>query len=128
MLTGDSTMADKMSRTLGDAIREARVAKAKGLREAARDLDITPSYMSDIENDRRVPAEDVLQKIASLLSLDFNDLMALAGRLGEDTERYMRRHPTAGTLFRRITEKNFGEDKLRKLLDRADELGEEDGK
>ena len=53
-------MAEKRSKTLGDVIREARVAAKKGLREFSRDLGIAPSYQSDIENDRRVPAEDVL--------------------------------------------------------------------
>lgn len=113
-------MADKMNPTLGDVIREARVKTNRGLREAARDLGITPSYLSDIENNRRVPAEDVLQKIANLLALDFNALMALAGRLGEDAERYMRRVPAAGTLFRRLTEKNYDNDQVRKIIEDLD--------
>src|SRR5262249_41275715 len=110
--------------TLGDVIREARVRAKRGLRELARELDITPSYLSDIENDRRVPAEDVLRRIAVLLKLDFDELMALAGRFGERAERYLKRHPEAGKLFRKISEKNLEESDLRKLSDKADELGE----
>jgi transcriptional regulator with XRE-family HTH domain len=109
------------SKTLGDVIREARIPKGS-LREYAKKLDITPSYLSDIENDRRVPAEDVLRKIADLLGLDFDELMARAGRLGEETDRYMRRHPTAGVLFRQLSESNTPEDDLAKLLKRAAEL------
>ena len=82
-------------KTLGEIIREARMATGS-LREFAKRLGITPSYMSDIENDRKVPAEDVLKKTADLLKLNFDDLMARAGRFGDDAERYMRRHPTAG--------------------------------
>ena len=45
-------MADK---TLGEVIRDARIAKdGMKLRELARLLEVTPSYVSDIENDRRV--------------------------------------------------------------------------
>ena len=109
-------------KSLGEVIREARVAKGS-LREFAKRLDITPSYMSDIENDRRIPAEDVLKKIAELLGLDFDDLMARAGRFGDDAERYMRRHPTAGVLFRQISEANLADDDLVKLLKKAEELG-----
>lgn len=106
---------------MGEFIREARVATGS-LREFAKKLGITPSYMSDIENDRRVPAEDVLRKIADLLKLDFDNLMAMAGRFGDDAERYMRRHPTAGVLLRQISEANLPDDDLVKLLKKAEEM------
>jgi transcriptional regulator with XRE-family HTH domain len=112
----------KGEKSLGEVIRGARVAKGS-LREFAKQLEITPSYMSDIENDRRIPAEDVLKKMAQLLGLDFDDLMARAGRFGDDAERYMRRHPTAGVLFRQISEANLADDDLVKLLKKAEELG-----
>lgn len=115
-------MADnKSTKTLGDFIREARTPKGS-LREFAKKLDITPSYLSDIENDRRVPAEDVLRRIADLLELDVNNLMAKGGRFGEDADRYMRRHPTVGVLFRQLSEANMADDDLVKLLKKAEEL------
>lgn len=120
-LVGEHGANTRDSKTLGDVIREARIPKGS-LRAYAKKLDITPSYLSDIENDRRVPAEDVLRKIAELLGLDFDDLMARAGRLGEETDRYMRRHPTAGVLFRQLSESNTPEDDLAKLMKRAAEL------
>src|SRR3954451_22331412 len=108
-------MSDKARKTLGEVIRDARVASTKGRREFARELDITPSYQSDIENDRRVPAEDVLKKTADLLGLNFDDLMALAGRVGEQGEKYLKGNLAAWSLFRRISEKHLTEDDLRKL-------------
>lgn len=113
-------------KTLGDVIREARTAKGSQ-REFAKQLGITPSYMNDIENDRRVPAEDVLGDIARLLGLDFDVLMARAGRLGAAAERYMRRHPTAGVLFRLISQANLPAEDLAKLLRKAEELGRRKG-
>ena len=53
--------------TLGDIINHARVGKRMGLRALARELDIVPSYLSDIENNRRVPSEAVLQNLAHAL-------------------------------------------------------------
>ena len=98
------------------------------LRALAKQLDITPSYLSDIENDRRVPSEEVLAKIAAELDLDYSNLVARAGRLPADAERYMRQTPAATTLFRRITEQRFNEDEIQQLMNRADELrGDSDG-
>lgn len=105
------------AKTLGDRIREARIRQGKSLRQVAKDLGITPSYLSDIENDRRVPAEATLLKIAELLELDFSDLMSLAGRFGEEAERYVRKQPMAVRLFRRIAQANLSEEQLKQLLE-----------
>lgn len=107
---------------LGDVLREARIAKGKGLREVARKLDLAPSYLSDIENDRRVPSEEVLRGLARELGLNFDELMALAGKFGDRAERYLRKNPTAGQLFRKISEGNLEERDLQKLLKQADAL------
>jgi transcriptional regulator with XRE-family HTH domain len=108
------------SKSLGTVIRDARVKSGRSLRELAKLMDITPSYQSDIENDRRVPAEDVLNKTADLLGLKFEELMALAGRIGEDAERYLRRQPAAGMLFRKLTETNAPDALLRKMIEEAE--------
>jgi transcriptional regulator with XRE-family HTH domain len=114
-----ANMADRQ--TLGDVIREARVTHMS-LRELARRLGVTPSYVSDIENNRRVPSEDVLRRIADELMLGFGDLVARAGRIGIDAERYLRETPAATTLFRRITEEKLTDEELRGLLDRVKDL------
>jgi transcriptional regulator with XRE-family HTH domain len=110
------------SKTLGTVIRDARVKSDRSLREFAKLAGITPSYQSDIENDRRIPAEEVLKKTADLLHLEFEDLMALAGRIGEDAERYLRRQPAAGALFRKLTEANAPDALLRKMIEEAEDL------
>lgn len=113
------------SNSLGEAIREKRIAIDITLRELARRLNITPSYLSDIENDRRVPAEEVLQDIGKALDLPFDDLMGLAGRFGESVERYVKRRPAAGVLFRRISQANLSNEALEKLTKQTDKLSEE---
>jgi transcriptional regulator with XRE-family HTH domain len=115
-------------RTLGEFLRDARVAADLSLRDLAKQLDVSPSYLSDIENDRRVPAEDVLRALAEHLTLDADTLLAMAGRFGEETERYMKKHPAAGILFRKISSKNLSDDALQKLLETADELGRNRGR
>jgi len=113
---------DWTGKTLGQVIRDTRVAGGRSLREFARVVGITPSYQSDIENDRRIPSEDVLKKMAVSLSLNYEELMSLAGRFGDDAERYLRRNPTAGALFRKLSETNAPENVLRKMLQEAKEL------
>jgi transcriptional regulator with XRE-family HTH domain len=115
-------MANEQNKTLGEMIRDARVAKDMSLREFAKSLDITPSYQSDIENDRRVPAEELLKKMSVALGLDFEVMMGLGGRFGEDAERFLRKNPTAGVLFRKLSETNAPEDLLRKMLKEAEDF------
>lgn len=117
-----ANMADANRETLGETIRAARTAKEMKLRELARCVDRTPSYISDIENDRRIPSEDVLRRLAEELDLDFEELMARAGRFGSDAERYLRRSPAATTLFRRIQERNLTDEEIRQLMEEIDEL------
>jgi transcriptional regulator with XRE-family HTH domain len=104
------------NRTLGEVIHDARVKLKLSLRDVAKKLDLTPSYLSDIENNRRIPSEEVLGRLAKLLHLDYDDLMARAGRFGEDAVRYLMRTPAAGVLFRRLAQEQASGDTIEKLL------------
>jgi transcriptional regulator with XRE-family HTH domain len=108
--------------TLGQQIRDARVAAGLSLRALARQLEVAPSYMNDIENDRRVPSEAVLRRIAFELGLDADLLLAAAGRVGEGAREYIRAEPTAGVLFRRLSDARLDEQGLKKLLEEAEKM------
>lgn len=116
-------MADS-NETLGDYVRAGRVAAGWSLRNLATRVDKTPSYLSDIENDRRVPSEETLRDLSRLLQLDFDLLMAAAGRFGEDADRYLRRQPTAGLLLRQLSVQNADREDLEYLLKQAEQLGQ----
>jgi transcriptional regulator with XRE-family HTH domain len=115
-------MANTSDKTLGEVIRDARVAAEMSLRDLSNKLDISPSYISDIENDRRVPSEQVMHQLADALKVSFDDLMARAGRVGDEAERYLKHHPTAGVLFRRISDKRLPEELLKKLLRSVEQM------
>ena len=116
-------MTDRPSgATLGQQIRDARVAAGLPLRALARQLDVAPSYMNDIENDRRVPSETVLRRIASELNLDADLLLGAAGRVGEGAREYIRANPTAGVLFRRMSDAGLDEQDVKKLLQQAEKM------
>ena len=109
--------------TFGDFIRDARVRAELSLRALARRIKATPSYLSDIENDRRVPSEEVLQRIAEILSLEFEELVARAGRIGDEAERLARRSPDAVRLFRMAP--SLRDDDLRALREQAEKMIQE---
>ena len=111
-----------MEGSLGDVIRRARTGAKLSLRDLSKLVAVTASYLSDIENERRIPSEEVLVTIGKVLDLKFDDMMALAGRFGDQADRYFRRHPKAGALIRRVAELNLGDDDLDILVQQALEL------
>lgn len=117
-------------KTLGKQIREARIDADQTLRGFARDLGLSPSYLNDIEFDRRVPSDEVLRQIAARLGLDLDALLAAAGRLGigtKDAAQYFRETPSAGVLFRRVTNDRLTEGQLKRLLEQVDRMTQDDG-
>lgn len=108
------------NRTLGEVIHDARAKLELSLRDVTKKLDITPSYLSDIENDRRIPSEEVLTKLADFLHLEYDDLMARAGRLGEEAVRYLMKTPAAGVLFRRLAQNQASDQTMAELLKEAE--------
>ena len=107
---------------LGDLINKARVAKRLSLRGLAKEIGISPSYLADIENDRRTPSESVLRRISTILEIDFDELMQQAGRLGEEAEQYLRQDRLAGQFFRRVAETNLDREGLQELLNKLEQL------
>jgi transcriptional regulator with XRE-family HTH domain len=110
------------SRSFGGRVREARLAKGLSLRELARRVEKAPSYVNDIEYDRRVPSEAVVRQLCDELDLDVDVMLAVAGRVGEGAEEYLRTEPTAGVLFRRVAQERLDEDALQELLARVEQL------
>ena len=113
------------SSSLGETIREARLARFK-LREFARLLEVSPTHLSDVENGRRTPSEELLTQIASHLGLDLDKLLAAAGRVPEDTRRFIENNPQAIPLFRKVSA--LGPNQLKKLEKEADQMVRGKGK
>lgn len=103
--------------TLGEIIQAARSERYK-LREFARVLEVSPTHLSDIENNRRIPSEGLLLEIAQYLGLDANELMMAARRVPEDTQRYAEEVPEAVSLFRKISNRELSPAEL-EVLERA---------
>jgi len=56
---------------------------------------VTPQYLNDIEHNRRIPSEEVIDALARVLGLDVDMLRLLAGQQPKDVRDYLEKHPRA---------------------------------
>lgn len=105
------------AKTLGATINQARRRAGLSLRGLAPQIPVHFVYLSEIENDKIVPSETVLRSLANVkeLELDFDVLMALAGKFGEETLSYLKEQPKFGRIVRNIAEAKPTETELIEL-------------
>ncbi len=82
-----ATGLGKTMESLGDYLREQRVANKLSLRQLAEAAGVSNPYLSQIERGLRRPSADVLQAIASALRISAETLYVRAGILSpEDSD------------------------------------------
>src|SRR5262249_59085218 len=85
-------MAGRQS--FGALVRRERKAKQIGLREMAKKIGVSPTYLSKIERgDFDPPIEDKVRRIAEIIGRDPDELLALAGRVASHLTDIIRRRP-----------------------------------
>lgn len=111
--------AYSMTKTFGDFVREKRDALDLSLREFAKKLgDISPAHISDIENSRRHPSDDLLKKMAQILRVPLEELQRHDLRPPvEQLRRMVERNPTYGVALRKLAEKKVDPEALIEFLD-----------
>jgi transcriptional regulator with XRE-family HTH domain len=106
-------------RKFGAFIRHERDAKDIGLREMAKKIGVSPTYLSKVERDEfPPPAEDKVRKIAGILGQDADELLALAGRVASDLTDIIREQPRQMADFLRVA-KGLGPEEMEGLIRRA---------
>jgi transcriptional regulator with XRE-family HTH domain len=110
--------------TFGALVRRERAAKEIGLREMAKMIGVSPTYLSKIERDEFLPpAEDKVKAIAKIIGRDADELLALAGRVSSDITEIIKRHPVElGALLR--TAKGLRAEDLARLAREAQKAKE----
>ena len=103
---------------LGQRIRRVRQAKGYGLRELARLLKISPTYLSRVETneEKRPPGEEVLRHLARYLDDDFDELMSLAGRVPKDLKEFIAKDPGLSRFLRAVRDRRCSAAELRRML------------
>src|SRR4051794_26246596 len=78
----------------GAFIRREREAREIGLREMAKKIGVSPTYVSKVERDEFAPpTEDKVRAIARIIECDPDELLAMAGRVSSDIADIIRRRP-----------------------------------
>lgn len=104
----------------GAMIREAREAKGMSLRELAKRIEVSPTFLSKVETEDLKPKEDKLRKIASILGVDGDDLVGRAGRVPSALAEIIKAHGAKAELatLLRIT-KGYSAAEMDKLVQLA---------
>ena len=100
----------------GATVRREREKLEIGLREMAKKIGVSPTYLSKVERDEfPPPAEDKVKAIAEILDLDVDELLALSGKVSSDLTQIIREHPREMASFLRGT-RGMSEDEMAKVL------------
>ena len=86
----------KAKQTFGQLLREKRVAKGFSFRKFATLVDVSPTYISQVEQDNiDPPTADRVKRMAELLGENVDEWTTLAGRMAVDLPEIIRESPTA---------------------------------
>ena len=98
----------------GALVRREREAKEIGLREMAKMIGVSPTYLSKVERDEfPPPTEDRVKDIAKAIGYDADELLALAGRVASDLSNIIKQHPRELAALLRTTKGLTPEDMAR---------------
>lgn len=90
------------SESFGATVRHERERLEIGLRQMAKIIGVSPTYLSKLERDHFAPpAEDKVKKIAEIIGRDPDELLALAGRVASDLKEIIQRQPRGMANFLR---------------------------
>jgi transcriptional regulator with XRE-family HTH domain len=105
--------------SFGALVRRERIEKDIGLREMAKMIGVSPTYLSKVERDEFAPpAEDKVKAISKIIGRDPDELLAVAGRVSSDLSEIIKRHPVELAALLRTT-KGLTADDVAKLAREA---------
>jgi transcriptional regulator with XRE-family HTH domain len=95
----------------GAFVRREREGKGIGLREMAKMIGVSPTYLSMIERDVFAPpAEDKVRAIAQVIGCDVDELLGRADRVASDLSEIIKGQPVELAALLRTTKGLKSED------------------
>jgi len=121
-------MADPR-KVFGDLLRATRIAKGYTLRKFAEMADMSPTYLSQVEQGKtdRPPTAERVRTMAELLGQNADEWTAIAGRIPDDLTDIITGEPQAMPELLRAA-KGLTADELRKLTEQIREQQKDGGK
>lgn len=103
----------------GAFVRREREERKISLREMAKMIKVSPTYLSKVENDEfNPPTEERVRAIAKILECDPDMLLGMAGRVPSDLADIIKRNPVGMSALLR-TAKGLSEEQLEELMRKA---------
>src|SRR5947207_10505509 len=88
-------MGNKTHKAFGQALREKRLENGHGLRKFAELVGVSPTYLSQVEQDNvDPPTAERVKRMTELLGENSDKWIALAGRVPEDLPGIIQKEPT----------------------------------
>jgi|EndMetStandDraft_5_1072996.scaffolds.fasta_scaffold135537_3 HTH-type transcriptional regulator, competence development regulator len=116
--------AASAAETFGATVRRLRQEKEIGLREFARRVNISPSFLTAIEKGGCAVPEERVVAFAKALDQDVDEFLALAGQVSSDLDEYIRTHRAVATFLRVARDKNLSDEDIKTLTHLAGRIKE----
>ena|SRR6266481_882794 len=94
-------LREKIAMTLGERLKRLRAGEGVGIKKLAPRLGVDHTYLSKLENDKAVPSETVVKRIAEYFNDDADELLALAGKIPDDVRQILRDNPQEAAAYLR---------------------------
>ena len=106
--------------SFGSYIRKLRIKNDIGQRELAKKIGVAPSYLNDMEKDKRAaPKNQLIKKLSTILKADLELMYDLAGdskkTIPPDIEEYIKNNSDITSLIRAVKSRKISNEEIKKL-------------
>ena len=109
-------MTADTSKTFGSTLKQLRLDAGIGLRELAKMIGKSPSYLSEIESDHvPAPSAEMILDIAHAIGGHKNKLLTAASKMDPQLTDYVSHQPEAADFLRKAQEYGFDKEDWQKL-------------
>jgi len=107
----------------GAFIRREREAKGLSLRDMAKKIKVSPTFLSKVETEDWKPGEEKLRNIAQVIGCDPDDLLAQAGRVPTELSDIIKESPHRHEMTALLrTARGFTAEEMGKLVRQAQKI------
>jgi transcriptional regulator with XRE-family HTH domain len=110
-----------VNQTFGQRVRELREQQKLGIREFAKRVSVSATYVSQIERGQTKPTEERVFAIAQALGENEDEMLALAGYIAADIQKLLFELPKERTALVLATE-NLSKEQIQELARVANEM------